>query len=297
MKNPIILILLLLITGCAGTKKPKTLAELEASFKHILLPLEGDFAVAYKNTGDDKTILINEHERFHAASTMKTPVMIEVFKQAEDGKFDIQDSITIKNVFTSIVDGSPFTMDVDEDSEKDLYTNLGKKTTIYQLTYDMITRSSNLATNILIDLVGAKNVTATMRELGADSINVLRGVEDTKAFEAGLSNTTTANDLLIIFKALASDTLISPKANEMMIDILEDQIHNDMFPVKLPPDTKIAHKTGWITGVHHDSGIIYMPDGEAAILVFLSKNAPDRKAVLDAGATIAKLIYDFELTH
>ena len=287
------LCVLLFISSC-NPEETSTLSRLETVVKSKLSTLEGDFAVAYKSLDDpQKKILINAYERFHAASTMKTPVMIEVYKQAGAGRFDVRDSITIINEFKSIVDGSLFSMEVNEDSEKDLYTNLNKKVSIYHLTYEMIIRSSNLATNVLIDLLDAKKVSATMRSLGADSIEVLRGVEDIKAYRQGLSNTTTARDLMIIFEQLGTDTLISAEANEEMIEILKDQKYNDMIPALLPEKTEVAHKTGWITNVHHDSGIVYTKSGKRFVLIFLSKNAPDREAVLKTGAEISKLFYDF----
>ncbi len=285
-----LLILCIAVAGCAN--KTKSVEDLENSIQQILSTLEGDFAVAYQDLNNpDHKVLINADERFHAASTMKTPVLIELYKRAEMGEFDVQDSIKIKNEFKSIVDGSSFTMEVSEDSEKDLYTNLGEKTTFYKLAYEMITRSSNLATNILIDHLNAEKVTQTMRDLGADSIMVLRGVEDLKAYRAGLSNSTTARDLLIMFEHLASDTLVSKSANAEMLAVLKDQKYNDMIPAKLPGGTEVAHKTGWITNVHHDSGIVYKNEDSGYIMIFLSKNAPDREAVLNAGAEISLLLY------
>jgi len=270
------------------------LSELKEKIDLELSALEGDFAIAYKDINHpEQQILINVDERFHAASTMKTPVLIELYKRAENTDLDLHDSILIKTEFKSIVDGSPFSMEVSEDSEKDLYRNLNKNTTFYNLAYEMITRSSNLATNILIDYLDAEKVTSTMRDLGADSINVLRGVEDLKAYRQGLSNTTTARDLLVIFEHLSSDTLISKEANKEMLDILKDQVYNDMISAKLPEGTEVAHKTGWITNVHHDSGIVYTSKDEGYILIFLSKNAPDREAVLEAAANISEMIYNY----
>lgn len=283
--------------ACSDTDKSLQLNELKEKIDLELSTLEGDFAIAYQDINDpEKKILINVDERFHAASTMKTPVLIELYKRAENTDLDLQDSILIKTEFKSIVDGSPFSMEVNEDSEKDLYRNLNKNTTFYKLAYEMITRSSNLATNILIDYLDAKKVTSTMRDLGADSINVLRGVEDLKAYRQGLSNTTTARDLLVIFEHLSSDTLISKEANEEMLNILKDQVYNDMISAKLPEGTEVAHKTGWITNVHHDSGIVFTDKDEGYILIFLSKNAPDREAVLEAAANISKMIYNYTVS-
>ncbi len=297
MKFQYFTLLLCLFLACSDTNRSLQLSELKEKIDLELSTLEGDFAIAYKDINHpEQQILINVDERFHAASTMKTPVLIELYKRAENTDLDLHDSILIKTEFKSIVDGSPFSMEVSEDSEKDLYRNLNKNTTFYNLAYEMITRSSNLATNILIDYLDAEKVTSTMRDLGADSINVLRGVEDLKAYRQGLSNTTTARDLLVIFEHLSSDTLISKEANKEMLDILKDQVYNDMISAKLPEGTEVAHKTGWITNVHHDSGIVYTSKDEGYILIFLSKNAPDREAVLEAAANISEMIYNYTVS-
>lgn len=290
---------LLLIVGCA--QKPTTIDDLKLEIEAQLEPLDGVFAVAYKDVGSEigkeNAIFINTFERFHAASTMKTPVLIELYKQAEEGRFSVNDSIEVINRFTSIADSSTFTMEVDAESEPFLFDKIGQKTTLYDLAYQMITESSNFATNILIEILDAKKVTNTVRQLGAEKIEVLRGVEDLKAYDLDMNNITTAADLMVIFEALASDTLISQEANAEMIEILKDQKHRNMFPAKLPDEAVLAHKTGWITGVNHDSGIIYLPNGKRFVLVFLSKETTDRDAVLEASANIAKLIYDFELSQ
>lgn len=242
---------------------------------------KGNFALAFKDLQTGEEILINEHRLFHAASTMKTPVMIEVFKQAREGKFSIQDSLPVKTEFNSIVD-STFSLSPDQDSERTLYTI--SKTTIADLTKKMIVSSSNLATNLLIELVGAKNVTQSMRDLGAKDILVLRGVEDGKAYRAGLNNKVTAYDLMLIFSSIVDE--------KEMIDILLQQEFNTIIPAKLPKDVKVAHKTGWITGLNHDSGIVILPDGRKYVLVILSDSLEDEKAAIENMATASKMIYD-----
>ncbi len=284
---------LALLTAC----QPRTTDSLEALRSDIQEELgrsEGNFAVAFRDVQDTtRTLLINEHEEFHAASTMKTPVMIEVFKQAAAGKFDLQDSIRIKNEFTSIYDGTTFTMDIGEDSEEKLYGRIGEKETIYNLVVDMITFSSNLATNIIIDLVGAGNVTQSMRDLGAPDIQVLRGVEDLKAYRAGMSNTTTAFDLLVIMEQIARGKAVSPKASQAMIDILDDQHFNDLIPAQLPEAVRVAHKTGWITQVRHDSGIVILPDGRKYVLVLLSKEWHADALATEIMANVSRMVYEY----
>lgn len=266
-----------------------TKTAIEAKLKNV----EGEFAVAFKDLQTGKTLFINEKENFHAASTMKTPVMIEVFKQAKAGKFKLTDSILVKNEFKSIVDGSPYSMDIADDSGDGMYKQIGKKMTIYDLTYQMIIVSSNLATNILIDLVDAKNANETMRKLGAKDIQVLRGVEDQKAFDKGLSNTTTAYDLMLIFEKIAQNKVIDKKSCEEMRKILFDQKFNEIIPEKLPKNVKVAHKTGSITGVQHDSGIIYLPDGRKYVLVLLSKKLKNADAGVKVLAEVSEMIYGF----
>lgn len=286
------LVVLALFIGCHSA--PQTTGELKTQITQKLKPLEGDFAVAFKNLSDTtEQVLVNEREMFHAASTMKTPVMIELFKQAKAGKLALSDSILVENEFYSIVDSSKYTMDISEDSEGELYNLIGQKRTIRDLISDMITMSSNLATNILIQKVGAKNVTRTMRSYGADSIKVLRGVEDIKAYERGLSNRTMALDESIIYERLGRGKAVSEEASQAMIDILKKQHFNEMIPAKLPKDVAVAHKTGWITGVHHDSGLVILPDGRKYVLVLLSKNAPNRDKVISSFANISQTIYKF----
>lgn len=286
------LLMLLLLMGCS--QKPGSLNDLEIAVRGQLNTLEGDFALVFKNMDDTTQFInINPNEKFHAASTMKTPVMIELFKQADEGKFSLQDSIIVKNEFRSIVDSSSYQMDISEDSEGELYELIGQKRTIRDLIDDMITMSSNLATNILIEEVGATNVTETMRSYGADSIQVLRGVEDIKAFEQGLSNRTTAHDEAVIYEKIARGEAVSQEASLEMIEILKQQKFNEMIPDQLPENVEVAHKTGWITGVNHDCGIVLLPDGKRYVLVMLSKNAPNREEVLSTFADISRTIYDF----
>ncbi|MGE5497752.1 MAG: serine hydrolase, partial [Syntrophothermus sp.] len=209
------------------------------------------------------------------------------------GKFSLDDSITVKNEFKSIVDGSPFILEAGRDGGEGLYKYLGQKLTIRFLIHEMITVSSNLATNLLIELAGPENVHNTIRALGTKKMKVLRGVEDNKAFEKGLNNSVTASDLGLLFEKLASEEIIDAESCREMTDILLDQKFNDLIPAKLPKDVKVAHKTGSITGVRHDSGFVILPDGRKYVLVLLSKNLKDEKKAVDALTDISRIIYDY----
>jgi len=294
VKKSSFLIVIILILR-VGSINAQSLDQLSQLIKTELAGTKGTFAVAFRDEAG-RDLLINEHERFHAASTMKTPVMIEVFKQAAAGKFKLTDSILIKNEFKSLVDGSPYQLTVQDDSEPVLYTKVGKKGQIYDVMYQMIISSSNLATNMIIEKVDARNVTSTMRSLGAMDLQVLRGVEDSKAFAKGLNNTVTAFDLMLLFDQMSKGKIVDKAASEKMIGILRDQRFNEIIPALLPKEVVVAHKTGWITGVQHDSGIVILPGGKRYSLVLLSKNLTDEKAGIAAMARVSKLIYDFVLS-
>ena len=282
---------ILSIASCTSSKK--ALRTLQSDIEKELSGKKGTFAVAFKDLKTGREIKINDKETYHAASTMKTPVMIEVYKQAAEGKFSLNDSIELKNEFKSLVDGSPYSLDSADDSEYELYKHIGEKRTINALLYQMIIVSSNFATNLIMQRVGAQNVTQSMRQLGAKDIQVLRGVEDNKAFEKGLINTTTAHDLMLIFEKIAKGKAVNAKASQEMINILLDQKFNEIIPALLPPGVKVAHKTGSITHVHHDSGIIILPDGRKYVLVLLSKDWDDEKLTIQTMANISLLIYKY----
>ena len=291
LKLPAVLAAVIVVASCNTSKK--ALKTLQSDIEKELSGKKGTFAVAFKDLKTGRHINIKDKETFHAASTMKTPVMIEVYKQAGEGKFSLNDSIELKNEFKSIVDGSSFSLDSTDDSEFELYKHIGEKRTIAALLYQMIIVSSNFATNLIIQKVGAENVTQSMRELGAKDIQVLRGVEDNKAFEKGLINTTTAHDLALIFEKIAKGETVSAEASQAMINILLDQKFNEIIPALLPPGVKVAHKTGSITHVHHDSGIVILPDGRKYVLVLLSKDWEDEKQTLQTMANISLLVYKY----
>ncbi|MBY5958328.1 class A beta-lactamase-related serine hydrolase [Membranicola marinus] len=284
-----IIFILIWLQACETGQTPTLLRD---SIHAVLDSVEGDFAIAYMDMQTGDTISLQANEVFHAASTMKTPVMIEAYKQRKEQGQKMTDSIVVYNKFYSIVDKSEYHLTPENDSDPELYDLLNQKISWVDLIDRMITRSSNLATNILIDQLGAENVTKSMRRLGANKIQVLRGVEDLKAYEAGLSNTTTALDLLHIYEKLAQYQVVDSSSSQAMIDVLLNQEFNTLIPAPLPDVVQVAHKTGSITGVHHDSGIIILPDGRKYVLVMLSKNVSDMEKADQAMVEVSRLIYD-----
>jgi beta-lactamase class A len=241
--------------------------------------------VSFIDMESGETMAINPDTVFHAASTMKVPVMIEVLRRSQEGAFTLDQQVLLVNQFASLADGSPFSLNASDDGDTALYAKVGQRVAIRELLKRMITLSSNLATNELIALVGADRVTAGARQLGAKHIQVLRGVEDIKAFERGMINTTTSNDLAVLLAAIERGKALSPQSSAEMREILLAQEFNSKIPAGLPPGTRVAHKTGEITAVSHDAAIIYPTGRKPYILVVLTRG-------LREGAQSAALIAD-----
>lgn len=241
----------------------------------------------------------NADSYFHAASTMKLAVLLGVFRQVERGELALDAPVHVRNRFTSIVNQQPFMLDLARDADPNVYGNLGKTMTVRELAYWMITKSSNLATNLLVDVIGIESIQFALEELEIDGVKVLRGVEDQAAFEAGLNNEVTANGLLKLLRAIAGEKAYSKKSSEEMLNIMLEQQYRSGIPAGLPKAARVAHKTGNISTVHHDAGIVYLDGRKPYVLVILTKFEPEMgrgTAVADVSRdifnTLAGLTYE-----
>jgi beta-lactamase class A len=171
-----------------------------------------------------------------------------------------------------------------------LYKAEGQARTLHELCELMITASSNFATNLLIEKLGVENIRATVRALGADGMNVLRGVEDNKAYEKGLNNSTTARGLGVLLEAIAKGTAVDAESCKEMVAILERQKFNEGIPAGLPAEIQVAHKTGEITKIHHDAAIVFA--GRPYVLVILVRGLPEKKDSAALIADISRSVYE-----
>jgi beta-lactamase class A len=258
--------------------------------EHLITASGAEVAVAWQplNSKRGEQILINTATRFHAASMMKLPVMIELFKQVANKKLRLDDTLIVSNHFVSMVDGSPYEVAADGDSDSDVQAAIGQRMTLSLLCEHMITRSSNLAANLLIITLGPKNVQATMNRLGASGMQVVRGVGDQKAFDKGLNNTTDAMGLFTLLRKIGRGEVISRAASADMVEILKRQTDNDGIPTGLPAGTLVAHKTGTITGIHHDAAIVYAP--RPYVLVVLVRGITDQRVSAKLMADITRVV-------
>lgn len=162
-------------------------------------------------------------------------------------------------------------LDLGRDADPNVYGHLGKTLTVRELAYWMITLSSNLATNLLVDIININTIQLALNELEIDGVRVLRGVEDQAAFAAGLNNEVTANGLLKLLRLIADGKAYSRKSSDEMLEILLDQQYRSGIPAGLPKAARVAHKTGNISTVHHDAGIVYLENRKPYVLVILTQ--------------------------
>ncbi|NNK48934.1 MAG: serine hydrolase [Gemmatimonadetes bacterium] len=274
---------------------PPARTDLAAAISDRLRATGAEYGVAYRDLETGEEILLNPDSEFHAASMMKVPVMVRLFRMADARQLELDASIEVRNDFTSIYDGSPYSLTRDEDSDSTLYARIGATATPRELIDLMIRRSSNLATNILIGIADPDSIASMLAGFGAQGMKVRRGVEDIPAYRNGLNNTTTARGLLDLYTALAGGSAASPSSTRQMLDILVGQEFNDAIPAGLPAGVPVAHKTGWITSIDHDGGIVFPPDESPYVLVVLTSGVEDRTITRDAAAEVSQLIWEARL--
>jgi beta-lactamase class A len=286
----LVLFSLLPLLACASAAPSP--AALERRLDEVLAGAGGTVAVAYYDLRTGATVLRDARLSLHAASTMKVPVMLALFREVDRGTLRRDQPVPVKNEFASIADGSAFALDPAEDGDPDLYEALGETRPLEELMRRMIVRSSNLATNLLIELARPERVMELMRTLGARDIRVLRGVEDEKAYAAGLNNMTTAYDLMLVLRAIAERRAVTPAASEAMLAILAAQEFKEKIPAGLPAGVAVANKTGDITGIHHDAAIV-LPAGEPPyVLVVLTKGFADEAAANALIAAVSRAVWE-----
>jgi len=231
---------------------------------------------------------------FHAASTIKVPILLGVFAAIDRGDLLPHSRVHVRNRFLSVVENVPFRVEVGRDANSAVHDAIGKMMRVDELAYHMITTSSNLATNLLLGVIGPDSVNRTLKELDVDEgIEVRRGVEDELAFDKGINNMVTADGLLRILVLLSEGKAFSPALSRRMMDILHGQEFNQGIPARLPKGTRVAHKTGEISTVAHDAGVVYLPKRKPYVLVILTEWDPEGSGRSRTIAAISHTIYEF----
>ncbi|HUH12517.1 MAG TPA: serine hydrolase [Longimicrobiales bacterium] len=229
---------------------------------------------------------------FHAASTIKVPVLLGVFDTIERGRLHPHSRVHVRNRFHSAADGQPFRVEAARDSNREVQAAVGRTMQVRELARHMIATSSNLATNLLIEIVGLEEIQAALARFGVEGIELVRGVEDIAAWEREINNRVTAQGLLQTFRVLEDRAHFSAELSGEMLDILHAQEFRSGIPAGLPEEARVAHKTGEISTVAHDAGIVYLPDREPYVLVILTEWHEDASGRRETIARISRVIYE-----
>jgi beta-lactamase class A len=254
------------------------------------LPSEGSFSVWAGPVEGPSWVAHRDHTPHYAASTMKLALVVAAYRSAEAGLLDLDDPVAVHNSFTSAAGGATFSLDETEDSDPQPWLRRGQHVALRWLAYRSIVRSSNLATNLLLDHVGTTAVGEALEAVGATDSVVSRGIEDTDAREAGLQNVVTARDLALTLQALVAGTAAGRTSCDEIVSVLAAQQINDAIPAGLPPGTRVAHKSGWVEGISHDAAIVYPDDAAPFVVVVCTTSSLDERSGLEliaAGARAA----------
>lgn len=239
---------------------------------------------------------------FHAASTIKIAVLIGVYGAIHRGDLLPQSRVHVRNRFLSAHDGSPYRVRIDRDANAEVHREIGRTLRVSELAEHMITSSSNLATNLLLDLVGLDVLQQTLDSFGLQGIDLRRGVEDEVAFEQGISNRVTAKGLVALLNLIGEERAFSPTLSRTMVDVLHGQQFRAGIPAGLPREARVANKTGDISTIAHDAGLVYLPGRKPyaiAVLTEWDPSATGRTTTIAAASYIgyAALIGDRSDVH
>lgn len=227
----------------ADAQMPGPLAQLQATLSRVSHRAPGRVAMQVKDLSTGYTSSVNANAVMPAASTIKIPVMVEVFRQMELGKFDLNTRVTLS------------WGDKDCGSGDLCYAHPGSSFPVSRLLSDMITVSDNTAANMLIRLVGRNRINDTMRGLGLHHTRLTDYIH-TQGWDVRRTLRTSPADMVNLLTQMAQDRLVDEWSSKQMIAILEQQEINTLLPVPLP-QIPIAHKTGSFDDTLNDVGIVY----------------------------------------
>lgn len=232
---------------------------------------------------------------FHAASTIKIAVLAAVHAELERRDLASWHRLHVRNRFFSAADGLAYRVTSARDANAEVHAHVGRSMHLGDLAKHMIATSSNLATNLLIDFVGTERLRAILLNAGIEGVDLQRGVEDDRAFDAGIINRVTADGLVALLKAIYEGRFAKAEATAEMIAALGAQEFNSGIPAGLPPAVRaaaqIAHKTGEISTVTHDAGLVFLPGRPPYALAILTEHAADKTARFERIARLSGLVY------
>ncbi|MCM8830892.1 MAG: class A beta-lactamase-related serine hydrolase [Candidatus Omnitrophica bacterium] len=262
-------------------QKNKLYQKLKKQINRKILSLDFEAAYLIKDL-DFYNLKISEKENklFPAASLIKLPILAVSFFAIEEERISLQTTIIIQK--KDIVGGSGI-----------LKTKaVPIKLTFEELLEAMILYSDNTATNKIIDILGIDYLNSVFKKIGLKHTYLKRKMMDFSKRKKGVENYTSISDIAYLFEKIYNRKLFNEKYSKLALTYLLNQKINDRLPKYLPPQAKVAHKTGLERGVVHDAGIVFTPKGNYLICIF-TKNVKKFKNAKEFIAVLSKLTYNY----
>src|SRR5262249_53551963 len=272
------LVLLILPAGAQDDNRVLLRRKLSAEIEKIANSLDGVMGVAIKDLTTGEEVLINDQLSFPTGSSIKIPILIELYKQASMGKYKLSDQRWVEK--KDQVGGSGVIVNFGDHSSQ---------LSLNDLAALMIALSDNTATNMLIDQVGMANVNRTLDELGLKQIRLRRKMIDQAASARGAENIATPREAMTLMEKLYRGQVGNRQLSDDALKILK--IRKDSpIPRLLPESVEIANKPGNLEGVACDWAVVYVPNRPYAIAVMTNYNGEGADGAI---AKVSKLAYDY----
>jgi beta-lactamase class A len=237
------------------------LADFQAELTAYSMRAPGHVGIAIQDVATGATSGIHSGSEMPAASTIKIPVMVEVFRQLVAGKFDLNTKLRLRRG------------DKDWGSGDLSGARVGSSYTVSRLLALMIDVSDNTATNMLIRRVGRQRINATMAGYGLTHTR-LRDFIRSEGPGIRWALRSSPADMAHLLGVMAKEQLVDEWSSREMITILRGQHHNGLLPEPLPPGTQIAHKTGTLHDTLNDVGIVYGAGEDPYVIAVMTTDLP-----------------------
>ncbi len=252
---------------------------LRAHWEERVAGVDGHISVTLRSVD----LVFAERDAMHqhyAASTMKVAVLVALLQARAAATISDQDSVLVQPRFPSAVGGT-FDLQQADDQDDQTWSRRGSRLGLLELAEPMITRSSNIATDLIATRLGLAAIADFLDRAGlADGLSVQRLIGDSAAADAGLTNVATARGLAALVAGIAGARWLSPSDSQTALSILARQTHRNGIPAGLPPDTWSASKGGWVAGVRHDVALVRPAAAPPYVLAICTTSAlPDQDAL------------------
>jgi beta-lactamase class A len=250
--------------------REKDVRILKRNIENYIKEFQGQYGTYYINLNNGSEFGINNKDEYIAASTVKIPLNLYLFKNIENGSVNPEGLMTYTQ------------KDYEGGTGSIQFEAVGSKYTIRELSKLSIEASDNIATNMLIRLLGRKKFKDYMNELDGTVLDYSSDI---------YSNISCPRDMALYMKKVYEFYCSNEKLGGELMNYFENTIFNERIPKLLPKEVRVAHKIGTQEDAFHDVGIVFT--GEPYIISIMSKNVHDQAEAYDIIANISKKVYDF----